>query len=160
MNMRPFEASDLPALQRVRQAAFKPVFQSFRDIVGEDIYAIALAKSDAEQAELLDSLCKPDSAHQVFTVTIDQDIAGFVTFSLNREKRMGEIGLNAVHPDHAGRGIGTRMYEFVMTRMKESGMLLATVGTGGDPSHAPARHAYQKAGFGPALPSVYMYKLL
>jgi ribosomal protein S18 acetylase RimI-like enzyme len=160
LNIRLFETGDLPALQRLRQAAFRPVFQSFRDVVGDDIYSIALAKSDAEQAELLNSLCKPDSAHQVFTVTIDEDIAGFVTFSLNREKRIGEIGLNAVHPDYTGRGIGTRMYEFAMARMKESGMALATVGTGGDPSHAPARRAYQKAGFGPALPSVFLYKLL
>jgi len=73
---------------------------------------------------------------------------------------MGEIGLNAVHPDHAGQGIGAAMYEKVMAKMKAAGTVLATVGAGGDPSHAPARRAYEKAGFGPALPSVYLYKLL
>jgi ribosomal protein S18 acetylase RimI-like enzyme len=160
LNIRPFEVSDLPAMQRLRQAAFKPVFQSFRDIVGEQIYSIALVKSDSEQAELLDSICKSGSIHQVFVAEINGDIAGFVSFSLNHEKRTGEIGLNAVHPNQAGRGIGTQMYEFAMARMKESGMMLATVGTGGDLSHAPARRAYQKAGFGPALPSVFLYKLL
>jgi ribosomal protein S18 acetylase RimI-like enzyme len=160
LNIRPFEAPDLPAMQQLRQAAFKPVFQSFRDIVGEQIYLIALAKSDAEQAELLESICKSDSPHQVFVVEVHEDIAGFVSFSLNHDKRVGEIGLNAVHPKYAGRGIGTEMYEFAMARMKECGLVLATVGTGGDPSHAPARRAYQKAGFGPALPSVFLYKLL
>jgi hypothetical protein len=39
-------------------------------------------------------------------------------------------------------------------------MAVATVSTGGDPSHAPARRAYEKAGFGPAIPSVSLYKLL
>jgi hypothetical protein len=39
-------------------------------------------------------------------------------------------------------------------------MALATVGTGGDPSHAPARRAYAKAGFGPAIPSLTLYRLL
>ena len=34
------------------------------------------------------------------------------------------------------------------------------VGTGGDPSHAPARRAYEKAGFGPAIPSLYYYRAL
>ena len=87
-------------------------------------------------------------------------IVGFVSFSLHAEKRIGEIGLNAVLPDHAGQGVGTSMYEFAMARMKESGMALATVSTGGDPSHLPARRAYQKAGFGPALPSVFLYKVL
>ena len=68
--------------------------------------------------------------------------------------------MNAVHPEHAGRGIGTWMYEQAMARMRAHGMALATVGTAGDASHAPARRAYEKAGFGAGLPSVYLYKLL
>ena len=158
LKIRPFEAADRPALQELRHAAFRPVFQSFRDIVGDPIYAIALAKSDLEQAELLDSLCNPGSAHQLFVGLWDEDIIGFVSFSLDRETRVGEIGLNAVHPDHAGKGVGTCMYDFVVSRMKEAGMQVATVGTGGDPSHAPARRAYEKAGFNVGLPSLWLYK--
>ncbi len=48
----------------------------------------------------------------------------------------------------------------MLARMRELGAEVATVGTGGDPSHAPARRAYAKAGFGPALPSVYAYARL
>lgn len=158
--LRPFQPADLPAMQEVRRAAFAPVFQSFRDIVGEQIHAIALADSDREQAELLKSLCQPDSAHHVLVAVTEDRIVGFVSYSLDPDKRIGEIGLNAVHPDHAGQGIGTAMYEFVLARMKESGMAVATVGTGGDASHAPARRAYGKAGFGPAIPSVFLYKRL
>jgi hypothetical protein len=33
-------------------------------------------------------------------------------------------------------------------------------GTDGEESHAPARRAYEKAGFGPAAPSVYLFKAL
>ena len=83
-----------------------------------------------------------------------------MSFTIDADKRTGEIGLNAVHPEHAGRGIGTEMYEHVMARMKERGLALATVGTGGDPSHAPARRAYEKAGFGREIPSVTLYRLL
>lgn len=158
--IRPFAPEDLPALQRIRQAAFEPVFRSFRDIVGERIYAIALTDADSEQAELLESLAKPGPEQQLFVAATDSGIVGFVSWSLNLEKRIGEIGLNAVHPDHAGLGIGTRLYEFALASMKESGMTAATVGTGGDASHAPARRAYEKAGFGPAIPSLYMYRLL
>ena len=39
-------------------------------------------------------------------------------------------------------------------------MMLATVGVGGDHSHSPALRAYEKAGFGPSLPSVWMYRVL
>jgi ribosomal protein S18 acetylase RimI-like enzyme len=71
---------------------------------------------------------------------------------------VGEIGLNAVHPEHAGRGIGTIMYDFALGQLQAGGMLVAEVATGGDPSHAPARRAYEKAGFGFQIPSVVMYK--
>jgi len=43
--------------------------------------------------------------------------------------------------------------------MKESGMKLAVVGTGGDPGHAPARRSYEKAGY-TGLPLVRYYKVL
>jgi ribosomal protein S18 acetylase RimI-like enzyme len=158
--IRPFEPGDLPALQRIRALAFAPVFRSFRDIVGEQIAAIALAHAEAEQSKLLDDICAVDSGHHVLVVTIGNEIVGFVSFTADAAKRTGEIGLNAVHPDHAGNGIGTWMYEQAMARMKELGVAVATVGTGSDPSHAPARRAYEKAGFGTGLGSVYLYKRL
>jgi ribosomal protein S18 acetylase RimI-like enzyme len=159
-NIRPFRPADLTAMQQVRQAAFRPVFQSFRTIVGDRIFSLALAQSDSEQAQLLEDLCSAGSNHLVLVATIGEAIVGFVSFSINASKRTGEIGLNAVHPDHAGQGIGTSMYAYAMVRMKECGAELATVSTGGDSSHAPARRAYEKAGFGPALPSVCLYKVL
>ena len=159
-SIRPVEPGDLAALQRVRAAAFAPVFRSFRGIVGEAIAAVAFARADAEQATLLDSICAADSGHHVLVVTVGEAIVGFVSFTIDDRKRTGEIGLNAVHPDHAGRGLGTWMYEQVLSRMRERGVAVAMVGTGGDPSHAPARRAYRKAGFGPAIPSVCLYRLL
>ena len=44
--------------------------------------------------------------------------------------------------------------------MKSSGMQVATVATGGDPSHAPARRAYEKSGFNVQIPSVWMCQIL
>lgn len=158
--IRSFEAGDLKVLQQIRHAAFEPIFRSFRAIVGAEIYRHAFANADAEQARLLEDICADGSGHELFVATLRGGIVGFVSFSLNEATRTGEIGLNAVHPDHAGQGIGTAMYEFVMERMKRRGMAVATVGTGGDPGHLPARRAYEKAGFGPAVPSLYLYKLL
>jgi GNAT superfamily N-acetyltransferase len=159
-HIRPFEAADLRAIQRIRAVAFEPVFRSFGQIVGETVAALAFERADAEQAELLASLCDPKSPARVHVALVDDNIVGFVTFSLDCEKRIGEIGLNAVHPDHAGRGIGTRLYNFALDQMRRSGMVLATVGVGGDRSHIPARRAYEKAGFGPSLPSLWMYRVL
>lgn len=37
---------------------------------------------------------------------------------------------------------------------------VATVASGGDPGHAPARRAYEKAGFNVTIPSVWMCRTL
>jgi len=160
VSIRPFEASDLPRLQAIREAAFQPVFRSFREIVGEPIAATAFAAAESEQAALLDKLCQPGSGQRVFVALKDADIVGFVCVSLDQERKIGEIGLNAVHPSHGGRGIGSQLYRFALDVMRDAGMTVATVGTGGDPSHAPARRAYEKAGFGLAIPSLSLYKRL
>jgi len=158
--IRAFQTSDLPVLQSIRAAAFAPVFQSFRDIVGDQIAAVAFANADAEQAQHLHAICAPDSAHHVQVVTLADQPVAFVAYSVDQATRMGEIGLNAVHPSQAGQGLGTWMYEHVLAQMRAQDMLVASVGTGGDPSHAAARRAYEKAGFGPAIPSVYLYRRL
>ncbi len=55
-------------------------------------------------------------------------------------------------------GLGEKLYAFALRRMKEAGMKVATVGTGGDEAHGPARRAYEKVGFAAAVPSLYLYK--
>lgn len=83
-----------------------------------------------------------------------------ISIQLCLESYVGEIGLNAVKPSYANRGIGTHMYTFAIERMKAAGMRVATVATGGDDSHAPARRAYQKAGFNVQIPSVWLCRTL
>jgi ribosomal protein S18 acetylase RimI-like enzyme len=160
MRLRPFERADLPRLQAIRQAAFAPVFASFREIVGEQIAALAFATADEEQAKLLDNVSAPESGHEIWVAAEGDAIVGFVSLKVDAATRTGELGLNAVDPAHAGRGVGAAMYAHALARMKELGAVLATVGVGGDASHAPARRAYEKAGFGAGVPSLWMYKLL
>ena len=158
--IRPAKEDDLPYLERVRQAAFAPVFDSFRAILGDRIYELAQAREDEAQKDYLVSLLALESQWEVYTAELVGTIVGFVSVRLNQETQVGEIGLNAVHPDYSGQGIGTEMYDFAVARMQQSGMRVATVATGGDPSHAPARRAYEKAGFTVQIPSVWMCRLL
>ena len=158
--MRLARAADLPHLDDVRQAAFAPVFASFRSILGDDIYDLAQAPEDEAQGKLLVSLLAPESDWEVYAAEIAGTVVGFVSIQLNQDTQVGEIGLNAVHPDHAGKGIGTTMYDFAIARMTEAGIRVATVSTGGDPSHAPARRAYEKAGFTVQIPSVWLCRKL
>jgi len=160
VTMRPAEPGDHSRLEAVREAAFAPVFASFRSLLGDDLYDRVQAREDEAQKDLLASLVAPGSGWEVHVAGIAGTAAGFVSIRMERETRVGEIGLNAVHPDHAGRGIGTAMYQFAVARMKDAGMQAATVSTGADASHLPARRAYEKAGFTAQIPSVWMCRRL
>jgi len=160
IRIRASRQDDLPAMQDIRHKAFQPVFDSFREIVGEEIFKHAYSDWDEKQAEYLKFICDPASGKEVFVVTEGDGIVGFIGLSMDLAKKTGEIDLNAVHPDYNGKGIGQEMYEFAITRMKESGIKLVTVSTGGDSSHIPARKAYKKAGFNVSIPSTTMFKLL
>ena len=152
--------NDLPTMENIRQKAFRPVFASFQNILGDEIYLIAQEPEDNKQGELLSSMLDPDSIWQLFVIELSQAVIGFVSVQLNNKTKVGEIGLNAVHPDYSGRGFGTEMYKYAIEMMKESGMQVATVATGGDTSHIPARRAYEKAGFNVQISSVWMCQKL
>jgi ribosomal protein S18 acetylase RimI-like enzyme len=160
VSMRPARADDLPLVEGIRQAAFAPVFTSFRALLGAELYALVQAREDEAQKDLLVALLAPASGWEVYMAEVAGTVVGFVSLQLNHETHVGEIGLNAVHPQQAGQGIGTRMYEFAVSRMREAGMRAATVATGGDASHAPARRAYEKAGFTGQIPSVWLCRRL
>ncbi len=159
-NILVFAPEDLPALHDIREAAFKPVFQSFRTIVGKEIASAALVNLENEQSEFFEKICAPDSKHKMFVAEIGGRIVGFCSVSFDDDLKVGEIDLAAVHPDHDGKGVGAMMFEHGLELMRKAGMKAATVGTGGDPSHAPARRAYEKAGFNVGIPSVYLYRML
>jgi ribosomal protein S18 acetylase RimI-like enzyme len=160
LRFRRARAEDAPRLQAIRRAAFAPVFASFRSILGDEIYELAQRREDEAQEGLLASLLAPDSRFTLHVAEAGGEVVGFVAVRLDPESHVGEIGLNAVDPAHAGRGIGTALYELALARMREAGMKVATVATGGDPSHAPARRAYRKAGFDAEIPSLWMCRKL
>jgi RimJ/RimL family protein N-acetyltransferase len=156
LDLRLATDGDLDRLQQVRRAAFAPIFESFRAILGDEFSSVTQARDDEEQAAHLRSLSQPGSGWELYVAERSSEIVGFVSVRLDRATKVGEIGLNAVQPDSAGKGIGTSMCEFAKDRMRECGIEVATVSTGGDPSHAPARRAYEKAGFNVGIPSVWL----
>ena len=121
---------------------------------------MAQSREDGAHGELLVSLLAPESGWKVYAAEMDSTVVGFVSIQLSRDTHVGEIGLNAVHPDHAGKGVGTTMYDFALARMKEAGMQVATGATGADPSPVPARLAYEKAGFTVRIQSVWLSRKL
>ena len=139
--------------------AWRPVFESFRQMLGDALFDTMNADWEANKADQVRQAAvhRPDG---VYVTEIDGRILGFMTFWIDEGGQMGRIGNNAVDPDWQGHGIGTFQNSRVLELMRERGVRVAQVTTGGDDSHAPARRAYEKAGFSRFTPSVTYYMQL
>ena len=63
-------------------------------------------------------------------------------------------------PEYKKKGIGSMLYQKMMDSMKAEGFQYVSVSTGLDDAHAPARKAYERAGFQKNLPSVRYFQKL
>lgn len=154
--IRPFNKSDINDLVRLSLLAFEPVFLSFEKILGPKIYPIIYPDWRKGQKEAVEKVCNNEKI-TLWVAEVDGNVAGYVAYELYDDDKSGEVQLLAVHPDHQNHGIGTELNTLALQKMKESGIKMAVVATGGDESHAPARKSYEKAGY-TALPLVRYYK--
>ncbi len=53
----------------------------------------------------------------------------------------------AVHLQARRRGVGSAVCRPALTQLKERGVTVVHIGTGGDAFHAPARRLYESLGF-------------
>ena len=158
--IRDLKPADVEQIVEIALAAWEPIFVSFRGIMGEELFAALHPDWREDKARQVRSACDPGGRARVCVAEKGEETVGFITFHVNDKSRVAEIGNNAVHPDHQGQGIGTEMYQYIFEKMREAGMRFVKVSTGGDPSHAPARRAYEKAGFSISVPSVDYYREL
>lgn len=160
--IREVRPDDADALARIATEAWRPIYEYRRQTLGDELYELAYPDALEHKAEQVRRVCGPDTSAEVRVVEKDGSVAGFITFFIDVKPGMGEIGNNAVHPDFQGQGIGRRMYAHVFEEMKKRGQTHVKVATGGegDPTHAPARRAYEKSGFDRKLPSVTYFRKL
>jgi GNAT superfamily N-acetyltransferase len=149
---------DLNQIVSLSLLAWEPVFVSFKNILGPEIFTRIYPDWRVDQANAVADVCR-SPANTVWVADLDGALAGFTAYSLDKEKLVGEIIMLAVHPDHQNRGVGAALNELALSKMREAGMTLAVVNTGGDPGHAPARRSYEKAGF-TGLPLVHYCQVL
>ncbi len=157
-HIRPIESGDLEAIVQLSLAAWAPVFRSFEQVLGSTIYTRIYPDWQRSQRAVVEELCS-DQHMTTVVAEVAGKVAGFLVYELNHKEMAGEVQLLAVAPEYQRQGIATALNAFALTRMRESGMLLAVVGTGGDPGHEPARKAYEKAGY-TGLPLVRYYQAL
>lgn len=136
--------------------AWAPVFDSFRRMLGEELYRRVHPDWKLHQAaSVRDAL----ERNETWVAVAQGTVVGFVNLIFDVDERSGEIYMIAVDPAAQQQGVATQLTEHALGEMRARGLDLATVATGGDPGHMPARRTYEKAGFVGA-PQVWYAKLL
>lgn len=146
MEISRYEARHRDAVVALSLRAWAPVFESIRESMEPRVYQYLVGDWRAAQEKSVGEVC--DSAEAQVWVAVESDgVAGFVAVNLHEEDKMGEIYMIAVDPQHQRQGVASALTTFATEWMREQGMKIAMVETGGDPGHGPARAAYEKAGF-------------
>ena len=138
--------------------AWAPVFAWFRRVLGERVYQALYPDLATSQARDVEAVCQDNTAKVWVAEQLGRPV-GFVAVRIYTDAQTGEIYMLAVDPLVQRQGIGTVLTSFAMQRLRDAGVGLAVVGTGGDLGHAPARRVYEKAGF-VGLPLVRYYARL
>ncbi len=157
--MRHARGDDVEAMREIAIKAWEPIYEGYRKAMGDELFTVLHKDWRKRKA---DAVQRHFELHPEWTLVTEKEgkVVGFITFSLDQEKKIGEIGNNAIHPQHQGRGLGTAQYRRVLSIFREEGMTYASVETGLDEAHAPARAAYEKVGFKKTIPgAVYYLKL-
>ena len=94
----------------------------------------------------------------VFVAEEEGKIVGYATYSLNREREIGEVLSNAVHPHCRGKGIGGTLHRKVLEELRREGMQAVSLVT--SEKHIPAIKMYESAGFKEIWHSTYYAKKL
>lgn len=162
LRIRPARPDDAARCGDIAVAAWGRVHEVMREMLGEELWTVhAAGWEDRKRGEVQSYISRyPELAVVTEDLQEGGRIVGFLTFRLDEEKGMGEIGNNAVDPACQGRGVGTAQCRRALEIFREAGMTFATVFTGLDEGHAPARAMYERAGFNISTPHIRYFMRL
>lgn len=147
IEIEPYSAAMKPDLLALSMRAWEPVFRDMKADVHAYVYNAfypdgwhARQKADVEAYLDIDDV-------QTWVAVRSDKVLGYVGLRLHPEDRMGEIFILAVDPDHQRQGVGAALVAFAEQQIRDAGMEMVMVETGGDSGHRPARTAYEAAGY-------------
>jgi len=155
VRIRTFGGTDLGDVVELSLIAWEPVFESFERVLGPRVYSLVWPDWRKSQREGVEGACKAKDRYHVLIAEFDGRVVGFIAYELKGET--GDVVLLAVHPKFQKRGIATQLNQAALAEMKAVGVKMAVAETGGEDGHAPARRAYERAGY-TGLPLVRYFK--
>ena len=156
--IRQYDGGDDAAVVDLSLRAWAPVFHSLETVLGDTIFDRLHPHWQSDQQRAVEEVLAAE-AIKVWVAHVGERIAGFVAVELHRERSIGEVYMLAVDPAFQNDGIGTQLTVSALDWIKDAGMTVAMVESGGDAGHAPARRTYEKAGFS-LLPVARYFKAL
>ena len=162
MNIRPYHSRDLNALIELTIATFGPFFDHhFRPLVGETIFRHQHGRWADDYRARVPALHDPAASKYVAVAeTSDGAVAGYVAWTVDPDRRHGDVVILAVAAAHRRDHVGTALCEHAFGDMTEKEVEVVTIGTGGtDSFHAPARALYESLGCVPVQVAVYFKEL-
>ena len=97
MMIRPFDQRDMPDVETLSLLAWEPVFHSFEQVLGTEIYLRIYPDWKTAQRTAVKEMCE-DVKTETWVTEADGAPAGFIVWELNRQTLEGEVHMLAVHP--------------------------------------------------------------
>src|SRR5262249_21179745 len=144
--IRQYQPEDLGAVVDLALRAWAPVFASLERELGHELFVRAHGDWRQFQAAAVREVLSMRGM-RVCVADVGDGPVGFVAARADTDRKIGEIAMLAVDPDHQRRGIGSALTAVATDWLRDSGMDVAMVETGGDPGHAAARRVYEKADY-------------
>jgi ribosomal protein S18 acetylase RimI-like enzyme len=160
VRIRDYVAADQDAVVELSLRAWTPVFASMEAVLGAEL-ATHLHGEDwrAYQARSVSETLAAPSNHSWVTEA-DGRTTGFVVAAIaDPDRGIGQIAMLAVDPADQRHGHGRALTDHATAWLRDAGMRVAVIGTGGDPGHAPARRLYEQAGYR-LMPAAQYFKVL
>ncbi|HWH99536.1 MAG TPA: GNAT family N-acetyltransferase [Propionibacteriaceae bacterium] len=147
MHIRDFLPADLPALIDLTIEAFRPLFEAdLPAVLDPRVFAHDHGRWEDGYRREVPTLHDPASNRFITLAEDDGRLLGYVGWQVNPDGS-GRLQMVAVHPDERRRGVGLAVCRAALMHLKENGVTVVHVGTGGDAFHAPARRLYESLGF-------------
>jgi len=157
--IREARAEDAERCGEIAGIAWKRVFDAWLQLMGPELFALHHTGWEERQSQGCAAAVR-DHPERAIVTEVDGQVVGFLTWYLPGTPGVGEIGSNAVHPDWQGHGIGVRQCRRALDIFRAMELASATVWTGLDEGHAPARAMYVKAGFDTSTPLIRYFTRL
>ena len=154
MSVRKFRIEDIEAVVALANKAWKPINKVSRERLGDRIANVLRPEGDDVSKGITVRRELSEHPENFFVCEECGRIVGFAGCSLDYKSKIGTLGHNAADKTCGVKGIGQQLYKAVLDYFREQGMVVARVFTGLDDAHAPARRAYQRAGFNRSLEHV------